>query len=510
MGSSRGATMPATSPVHRAQLSRWTQPGFAKRSVLGLPRCSTTKQESASPKPVSATDAAPAPSLDTQILSLAVPALGVEVIDPLLSVADAAFVGRLGAAELGGLGVASAVFTSCNSLFNFLSNATGPLVAQALARDDLTVAKKTTGQALVLAASLGFSCCTVLHLFGLPILEAISGGSKENAGPVLDAAIAYLSIRSWGLPAGLICRVNGGAFRGLLDTKTPFYVALGANAVNVVLNPFLIFGIGPFPHLGIEGAALTTVAAEWLAAFAGLYSLSRSRLGIPDVSIPEWSELQPLLQASLALFIRTASLQSVFLLASSTVSHTALLPDGTLDPTQVAAHQITFQCWMFLSFFVDSVAVAAQGLVGDSLGKGDVKKAIKAGDRTLQYGAVLGVVLGISFAFGKQWLPFVFSEDQGVISTARGVLGIVAFAQPISGLVFVFDGIFMGAADFEFVASSVLTACLLGEGLMVLRGGGLVGVWQSLVLVQVARAVGLGLRYWGYLGGPFVREKESG
>lgn len=94
-------------------------------------------------------------SLDAQILGLAIPALGVEVIDPLLSVADTAFVGRLGVAELGGLGVAATVFTACASLFNFLANATGPLVAQAVARGDIKKAQGTTGQALVLAASLG-------------------------------------------------------------------------------------------------------------------------------------------------------------------------------------------------------------------------------------------------------------------------------------------------------------------------------------------------------------------
>lgn len=77
-----------------------------------------------------------------------------------------------------------------------------------------------------------------------------------------------------------MCTVNGGAFRGLLDTRTSLYVALGANALNLFLNPFFIFGIGPFPHLGVQGAALTTVASEWVAAGVGIWSLSKSKVSI--------------------------------------------------------------------------------------------------------------------------------------------------------------------------------------------------------------------------------------
>lgn len=229
------------------------------------------------------------------------------------------------------------------------------------------------------------------------------------------------------------------------------------------------------------------------------------QLGPPSFLLPEFSEIQPLLEASFALFIRTAALQSVFLLASSTVAHTALRPDGSLDPVQVAAHQIIFQCWMFLAFTVDSVAVAAQGLVADSLGKDDVSQAVKIADRTLQYGFLLGGLLAIGLTFARNWLPYVFSTNGDVIAAAQDVLIIVAAAQPISGLVFVFDGIFIGAADFEFVALSVMIACGIAVGIMILRGGGLSGVWQCLVMLQVGRAVGLGLRYSGILGGPFEK-----
>lgn len=89
---------------------------------------------------------------------------------------------------------------------------------------------------------------------------------------------ATFRMRAWGLPAALICTVNGGAFRGLMDTKTPLYVAIAANSLNIILDPLLIFGIGPFPHLGVQGAALTSVFSEWVAAGSGLWMLSRTKV----------------------------------------------------------------------------------------------------------------------------------------------------------------------------------------------------------------------------------------
>lgn len=233
------------------------------------------------------------------------------------------------------------------------------------------------------------------------------------------------------------------------------------------------------------------------------------QLGVPDILLPKLAEIEPLLKASLALFIRTAALQSVFLLSSWTVSHSSLLDNGSLDPTQVAAHQILFQCYMFLAFIVDSIAIAAQSIVADSMGRNDVKSAVLAGNRTLQYGLTAGIILGVGLIASRNGLPTLFSPDNDVQSTVRDVLGIVAFTQPISGVAFVLDGIIIGATDFQFFALSVVGASLLAEGAMIAGGGGLIIVWKALILLQLGRVAGLGARYSGSFGGPFRNKFES-
>lgn len=233
------------------------------------------------------------------------------------------------------------------------------------------------------------------------------------------------------------------------------------------------------------------------------------QLGVPDFLLPKFVEIEPFLKASLALFVRTAALQSVLLLSSWSVSHTSLQENGLLDPTQVAAHQILFQCYMFLAFMVDSIAVSAQSIVADSIGRKDIRNAVCAGNRTLQYGLVTGIILGVGLIASRDVLPFLFSPDKDVEAAVSEVLGIVAFTQPISAVAFVLDGIFIGATDFQVLAFSMFGACLLAEGAMIVGGGGLLVVWKSLILLQVGRVAGLGARYSGAFGGPFENRSKS-
>jgi len=194
---------------------------------------------------------------DRAIGALAIPALGTLAIDPLVSIVDTAWVGRLGTAPLASLAIASAVFAAIFSVFNFLPAAVTPLVAGEVGRGDKARAGTIATGALAVALVVGVLIGAVAVLLAEPLTRVFGGEETVAVG-----ATAYLRIRFLALPAVLVAMVGHGVFRGHSDTRTPLFVALGLNAVNLVLDPILIFGLG----LGVAGAAWATVVAQSLGA----------------------------------------------------------------------------------------------------------------------------------------------------------------------------------------------------------------------------------------------------
>ncbi|NNF37932.1 MAG: MATE family efflux transporter, partial [Gemmatimonadetes bacterium] len=196
-------------------------------------------------------------SIDARVLGLALPALGALAADPLVSIVDTAFVGRLGVVPLAALGVNASVFSLAFVVFNFLAYGTTPMVARALARGDRRGAGKLAVEALTLACAAGVVATALLLALAEPVL-ALMGATGDLGAP----ALSYLRIRALAGPAVLIVTAGHGIFRGWQDTRTPLWITLGPNVVNLVLDPLLIFGLG----WGLEGAAIATVVAQWSGA----------------------------------------------------------------------------------------------------------------------------------------------------------------------------------------------------------------------------------------------------
>jgi MATE family multidrug resistance protein len=427
-------------------------------------------------------------SHDRQILHLAVPALGALAADPLVSLVDTAFVGRLGSPELGALGVNAAVFALAFALFNFLAYGTTPLVAAAWGRGDEKEASRVVTQALGLAIAIGAVATIFLELMWQPLLSVMQAGPE-----LLQPAGEYLRIRALAAPAVLLVTVGHGAYRGMQDTRTPLLVTVGLNVINLIGDPLLIFAAG----WGIRGAATATVIAQWVGAIWFLVLLNKRRhaLGIP-LRVPRLSEFRQLAMVGTELIARTASLLAVFTVATAVAARV-----GTAT---VAAHQIAAQVWLFLSLVLDSLAIAGQALVGRYMGAGEVEHARAASNRMLQWGFGLGGALGVVFWLLGPVLPKLFTEDAEIVALAAGVMPFVAVLQPIGALVFVWDGIFMGARAFRFLMVSTLAAAVLAGVVLVLTatlGWGLAGVWWGITTLILGRLVLLAFRYRGLLVG---------
>ena len=425
------------------------------------------------------------PSRDRDILRLAVPALAGLAADPLVSLIDTAFVGQLGRVPLGALGVNTSIFSMTFVVFNFLAYGTTPRVGRAVGDGDRAEAGRAVVRALTLAVLAGTGALVALQLLAGPILR-LMGASAELMGPALN----YLRIRAMAGPALLLITASHGAFRGYQDTRTPMVVTIGFNVVNASLDPLFIFGFG----WGLAGAAAATAIAQWIGAlvFLGLLlGVRREELGV-RLAWPSLRSLVPFLKVGRDLLLRTGSLVGTMTLATAVAARV-----GT---AAVAAHQVAHQLWLFLALVVDALAVAAQALVSKHLGAEDPDAARAVSDRLVQWGLAVGLVLGIGFFLLRPVLPSFFTDDPATVAALLDVYLFVALLQPLNGLVFVGDGIYMGAEEFPYLAKAMIGTALVAAavlGLVVPMGWGLTGVWWGIATLMVGRLL--------TLAGPYLR-----
>jgi putative MATE family efflux protein len=423
------------------------------------------------------------PSRHRRLVALAVPATATLVADPLMGLVDTAVVGRLGAADLGALGLAVSVLAAGSWVFNFLVFGTTSAVAKAVGAGERELAGRRVSHAAQLALLLGLTVGLVILVLAPLLLRGV--GAVEA---LLAPATTYLRIRAVGIPLLLLGFVGHGAFRGVSDTRTPLVIAVVANVVNAVLTFWLVLGVG----MGIAGAAWATVAAEGITVLAFVVLLPRTRLPLAGHGTPSWAELTVLLAVSRDLVLRTGGLVLGLLAISAAAAR--------IDATTAAAYQVLYQTMLLLSFLMDGLAIAGQAMVGTALGAGDEDEARTTGRVVLAWGAVGGAVLAVVLWVAAGVLPRVLTDDAAILAAVGTTWWLLAASQVVGGPVYALDGVLMGAEDFAFLRTSTVTAGVVGgvAGQLVASfGGGLLGLWIAVQLLMLVRFVALVTRLWG-------------
>jgi putative MATE family efflux protein len=420
---------------------------------------------------------------DREILRLAGPAFGALVAEPLFLLADSAIVGRLGTAPLGGLAVASQALTTLVGISIFLAYGTTAAVARQLGAGNRQAAIRQGIDGLWLAALIGVAVLAVCWPLATPIVHAF-GGSAEVSGQ----AGTYLRISLLGAPAMLLVLAGTGVLRGLQDTRTPLTVAVAANVVNVVLNVILVLVL----RWGIAGSAWGTVIAQTAAAIAYLAMVFRGARRAGVRFGPDAAGLRAAAVTGLSLVVRTLALQAVFIVCTAIAAH-----QGN---AAIAAHQIAIRLWTLIAFALDAIAIAGQAITGRYLGAGDVAGARAATNRMIGWGVIYGVVFGALLAAATPVLPGLFAAAPDVRRLLVAVLLVAAVQQPVAGVVFVLDGVLIGAGDQDYLALAGLAAAAVfaaGAAIVVAEHGGLVVLWLAFSGWLLARFCTLTLRVRG-------------
>jgi putative MATE family efflux protein len=417
---------------------------------------------------------------DREILALAVPAFGALVAEPLFVMFDSAIVGHLGTPHLAGLGIAAALLTTAVSIFVFLAYATTAAVARRVGAGDLTAAIRQGMDGIWLALLLGAAVVAVVLPIAPWLIELF--GASDTAAPY---AITYLRISSLGIPAMLVVLAATGVLRGLQDTRTPLYVALGGFGANAALNVTLVYGAG----LGIAGSAWGTVIAQCSMAAVYLVVVVRGARRHGASLRPDAVGIRASAQAGAPLLIRTLSLRAVLMIATAVAAR--------LGDADVAAHQIILSLWSLTSFALDAIAIAGQAIIGRHLGAGDTKIARAVCRRMVRWGLVTGVVLGALIVLARPLFVPLFTGDQLVQDTLLPPLLVAAVAQPLAGIVYVLDGVLMGAGDGPYLAGAMLITLAVFAPVALFipaLGGGLTALWWAMGLMMAVRLLTLWLR----------------
>jgi putative MATE family efflux protein len=424
------------------------------------------------------------------MLKLAASALVVLVAPPLYLMLDLAVVGRLGAHELASLAVSTLVLGVISTQLTFLSYGTTARSARAFGAGDRDRAVDEGVQATWIALGVGALIVGVAWF----LAPWITGVLVPDDVVAADAA-GWLRIAVFGVPLILVSMAGNGWMRGVQDTRRPVFYVVAGLSVGAVLCVGLVHGLFGLPRLGLEGSAVANLVGESITGALFAWRLIREASGR---LAPVAEVIRAQLTMGRDLILRSLSFQVCFVSAAAVAARFGV--------AQVAAHQVVLQLWEFTALLLDSLAIAAQQLVGAALGAKLFDDARKTSTHVTKVSAAVSVAVAAGLALGAGLLPRIFTSDQGVLDAITTPWWFFVVMLPIAGVVFALDGVLLGSGDAAFLRTATLAGALGAFlpmiWLSLVFGWGLAGIWSGLLLFMITR---LGAVVWRVRSGAWVR-----
>lgn len=421
------------------------------------------------------------------LITLSIPVLFSLIAEPLTGLIDTAFVAQSGSVPLAALGVGTIALSSTFWVFNFLGIGTQTGIAQALGRGESQKARDMNGVAVSLAAALGI----LLIVIGYPLATQLAIALGAD-GEVLLEAERYMQVRLFGAPAVLITLTTMGSLRGLQDMKTPLWIAVLVNALNILLDWPFIFGLGPLPAMGVAGAALASTLSQWVGALLVL-TITLYKLGVPQQL--HLREITGLLRVGRDLFLRTGMLMLFLLLATRVATQSG--------DESGAAYQVIRQVWIFSALTMEAFAITGQSLVGYFVGADDIVQARRVAAVATKWSMATGVLLALAM-IGLEPLIIRTMVPTDAVAVFRPAWLIAALTQPLNALAFITDGLHWGTGDYRYLRNGMITASLCGGAALLLINtespNALNWIWVATGLWILVRSAAGIIRIWPGVG----------
>ncbi len=431
-------------------------------------------------------------SVGASLLYLSVPVLGEQFLHLLVGLTDTYLAGTVSKEATAAIGLATQMGWLIGLLFNFIGVGATALVARHAGMRAYGQANHFANQAVAIALLMGIAEAVGTWL-AAPLLPGLLGWDSEPT----RIAVQYLRIDSFGYILYSITVITAACWRGMGDMRTPLYIMLVVNVINMVTSTALRFGWGPVPNLGVTGIAVGTLAARLLGGGIVLALIVRGRGGI-RLGRPELRPQRDLISRILRVGV-PAGLDGILLWMGQFffLMIISALERGSLQAATVAAHFVGIRVEAFSYLPAYAWGTAAATMVGQSLGAGLPRRAARSGHLAALQGAVTCAVMGVLyFIFAEQiYAMFNASEDAALVaSIGVPALRRLAFFQVPLALMIIYINALRGAGDtrvpllftvFGMVICRLPLAYLFG----IVLHGGLVGAWTGMFADMSARAV---------------------
>lgn len=437
-------------------------------------------------------------ALRKTIWHLAWPAILRMTFMSTASLVTLGLVGTLGPQAIAAVGMGQRVIFIVIGVLMALTIGTTALVAHYTGAKDKEAARAVVSQSLVIGVFVSIILAVVGDLYGEKMIGLLMLGNPDPA--VIQMGGQYLRIIIFSMVLGLPMMVINAAQQGAGDMKTPMYMVIGVNIITLVTGYLLIMGPGPFPALGIRGAALGEGIARMSGGVVALILAFGGRFFTLSIRPRDLLRFDPALIRQI-LFIGLPASGEQFIRQGSQIIYTILI--ASLGSLVIAANQVAMavQSISFMAGF--GFSLAATTLVGQSLGARKPQLAERYGYEANIFAAIFMGLVGVVFFFWAEGLVRLFTADATVIDLATACVRMIAFAQVPFSVMMVLSGALRGAGDTRWVmyitgigewGVRLLLAYILGFRFKM----GLPGVWVAFLVNSLVLC---GLILWRYRSG---------
>ncbi|MDO5760311.1 MAG: MATE family efflux transporter [Bacteroidota bacterium] len=425
--------------------------------------------------------------LNSSILKLTLPNIITNITVPLLGIVDTAIVGHISAGGMqadyiGAIAIGTMIFNFIYWLFGFLRMGTSGFTAVSYGAGDRTEQIDILTRSCAIAIMAAISLILLQKPIGFLAKTFVSG--EEN---IISLALQYFYIRIWAAPATLGMYSLKGWFIGMQDSKTPMWIAIFINVVNIIFD--LVFVL--YFNMTIDGVAYATVIAQYSGLLLTLVVFFSKYFKGYDVSLKRALKKAPMLQffkVNGDIFLRTIciiAVTSYFTIAST-----------KMDYPLLAVNTLIMQLFTLFSYFMDGFAYAAESLCGRFSGANEIKNLRRTVKLLILWGTGMAVLCMIVYGFFAKDILSLLTNQRDVIRVAQGYL-FWTILIPLTGfLAFLYDGILIGMIKSTIMRNAIFFATASFFFIFFVFGQTNNALWAGFISYLLLRSVLMTIFSW--------------